>query len=37
MAWEDLDLQRELDALVRKGLIEENSWRRISISDAGIG
>ena len=37
MAWEDLDLQRELDALVRKGLIDENSWRRISISDAGIG
>ena len=37
MAWEDLDLQRDLDALVRKGWIDENSWRRISISDAGIG
>ena len=37
MAWEDLDLQRDLDALVRKGWIDENRWRRISISDAGIG
>ena len=32
-----LRLTERLDALVRKGLIEENSWRRISISDAGIG
>ena len=37
MAWEDLDLQRDLDALVRNGWIDENRWRRISISDAGIG
>ena len=25
MAWEDLDLQRDLDALVRNGWIDENS------------
>ena len=37
MAWEDLDLQRDLDALVRKGWIDENRWKRISISDASIG
>jgi hypothetical protein len=33
MAWEYLDLHRDLDALARKGLIDENRWRIISISD----
>jgi hypothetical protein len=30
MAW---DLHRDLDALARKGLIDKNTWRRISINN----
>ena len=36
MAWEDLDLQSNLDALVRKGWIDNIGGEEYQISDAGI-
>jgi len=36
MVWEDLDLQSNLDALVRKGWIDELGGGEYQISDAGI-
>jgi hypothetical protein len=36
MAWEDLDLQSNLDSLVRKGWIDEIGEGEYQISDAGI-
>jgi hypothetical protein len=35
MVWEDLDLQSNLDALVRKGWIDELGGGEYQISDAG--